>query len=145
MRMVLWFIAAVVTATTVGIVVLSSPFVMFLTVFLCGFSWFLMFCYFDRDSVKYRAKEFVFIISRSGSAYEHSKYDVDVHAKNIYYDMFGPTFASKVRSACDYGRTTSEAFVTAQRNLKEKIEAFDANKKNGPMIRIVARSDILGE
>jgi len=145
MKMVLWFIAAVVTATTVGIVVLSSPALAFLIVFLCGFSWFLMFCYFDRDSVKYRAKEYVFIIKRSGSEYESSKYKAEVHAKTIYYDIFDSTFGSEVRCASVYGSTTSEAFENAQRNLKERIGAFDANKKNGPMIRVVARSDILGE
>lgn len=90
-----------------------------------------------------RAKEYIFVITRSETGI--TKYKCRVYSKGLAYYLTGLSFVSEVPSVNEYGNCVETVYRAARISLKNVIEAYEENHKGNPEIRIVLRSDILEE
>lgn len=123
--------------------VISNPLLPFLTGCALGLITVVFVLIADNKRFRMGAKEYIFVITRAENGIY--KYHCKVYAKSFPYYVFGLCGPAEIINARGYGNTIESSYDDARSSLKDIIEAYEENERKVPEIRVVLRSDILGE
>lgn len=140
-RLIISLLSILGLATLVG--VLTTPIILPALYSLFFVTFFVVLCIAGSKRFQMRAKEYIFVITRSETGI--TKYKCRVYSKGLAYYLGGLSMPSEVSSVTEYGDSVETVYQRARISLKNVIEAYEENHKGNPEIRIVLRRDILEE